>query len=171
MATQQSATGRQATLAAVGFLVLAVAGIVLLSHREAGTGANNSSGPWTSAQLEQPEDLLRELADPNHANRPIVVCVGFGTLFRSAHIPGAVFHGSAATPQGLADLKAWAQDIPRSKTVVLYCGCCPFSRCPTVQPAFQTLNSMGFTHLKVLSIPTDFATDWVEKGYPIEKGR
>lgn len=29
---------------------------------------------------------------------------------------------------------------------------------------------MGFTHLKILSIPTDFETDWISKGYPAVTG-
>jgi hypothetical protein len=29
---------------------------------------------------------------------------------------------------------------------------------------------MGFANLRVLVLPHDFATDWVEKGYPVEKG-
>jgi hypothetical protein len=30
---------------------------------------------------------------------------------------------------------------------------------------------MGFTNLKVLAIPTDLPTDWVQKGYGTEKGK
>jgi hypothetical protein len=30
---------------------------------------------------------------------------------------------------------------------------------------------MGFTHLRVLLLPTDFNTDWITKGYPVEKGQ
>ena len=29
---------------------------------------------------------------------------------------------------------------------------------------------MGFNNLRVLVLPTNFATDWVGKGYPMEKG-
>jgi hypothetical protein len=29
---------------------------------------------------------------------------------------------------------------------------------------------MGFTHVKALMIPTNFATDWISHGYPIEEG-
>jgi len=29
---------------------------------------------------------------------------------------------------------------------------------------------MGFKKLRVLVLPTNFATDWVDKGYPIQKG-
>jgi hypothetical protein len=29
---------------------------------------------------------------------------------------------------------------------------------------------MGFTHLRVLELPTSLAVDWAGKNYPIEKG-
>ncbi len=28
---------------------------------------------------------------------------------------------------------------------------------------------MGFTRLRVLMLPNDFNTDWISKGYPVEK--
>ena len=30
---------------------------------------------------------------------------------------------------------------------------------------------MGFNKLRVLILPTDFNTDWIQKGYPVEKGK
>jgi hypothetical protein len=51
----------------------------------------------------------------------------------------------------------------------VYCGCCPLDRCPNLRPAFTALHDMGFTHLRVLLIPTNFYTDWVKPGFPFEK--
>ncbi len=158
-------------LTGAGILALFTAAVVLLPLRKARTGASDSFGPWTDLQIVRPSALAKELADSKIANRPIVVCVGFGTLYQNSHIRGAVFHGAASSEAGLKDLKKWAEDIPRNKTVVIYCGCCPFSRCPNARPAFEALQAMAFTHLKILSIPTDFLTDWVDKGYPIETGK
>ena len=87
--------------------------------------------PWTPAQTVQPQDLLKELASASH--RPVVVCVGFHPLFEGAHVPGAVFHGSASASEGLDDLKKWAQSVPRSANVVVYCGCCPMTHCPNIR--------------------------------------
>jgi thiosulfate/3-mercaptopyruvate sulfurtransferase len=128
-----------------------------------------SSDPWTSAQVVQPADLARELGDKN-GTPPTVVYVGFRTLFAGGHIPGASFHGSASTEQGLAELKKWADALPRSTNLVIYCGCCPFDKCPNIRPAFTAMNNMGFKKLRVLVLPTNFATDWADKGYPIQKG-
>ena len=129
-----------------------------------------ASDPWTPAQTVQPADLVRELAAAKSAGAPVVVCAGFRTLFEGAHVPRATFHGSASNAQGLADLKKWAGTLPRETNLVVYCGCCPLSHCPNIRPAFAALRDMGFTHLRVLILPTDFATDWVAKGYPIQKG-
>ena len=123
-----------------------------------------------ASQLVQPADLVRELASASADSRPTIIYVGFRTLFAGGHIPGATFHGSASTEQGLANIKKWAASLPRTTNLVIYCGCCPFERCPNIRPAFALLRDMGFTHLRVLELPTSFAADWAGKNYAIEKG-
>ncbi len=127
--------------------------------------------PWTVSETVTPADLVKELSDPNPAKRPIVACVGFKFLYDGGHVPGASYHGPGSKPEGLADLKAWARSLPKSSNVVLYCGCCPMVRCPNLRPAFTALHDAGFARLRVLLLPTNFATDWVGKGYPMEKGK
>jgi thiosulfate/3-mercaptopyruvate sulfurtransferase len=139
-------------------------------------GAQSQTGQPTApevlpaSQLVQPADLARELASTSGDARPTILYVGFRTLFAGGHIPGATFHGSASTKQGLADIKNWAASLPRTTNIVVYCGCCPFERCPNIRPAFALLRDMGFLRLRVLDLPTSFATDWADKNYPIEKG-
>jgi thiosulfate/3-mercaptopyruvate sulfurtransferase len=133
--------------------------------------AEDAGDPWSASQTVQPADLVKELAAPAHPDEPTVVCVGFRPLYQGAHIPHAVFHGAASTDQGLAELKSWAQTIPKAANVVLYCGCCPLAHCPNLKPAFVAMRDMGFTNLRVLILPNDFNTDWIEKGYPVEKGK
>jgi len=130
-----------------------------------------ASDPWSSEQAVQPADFAKELTTAKGAGKPIVVCAGFRMLYIGAHIPGASFHGPGNSPQGLDDLKKWAQDVPRSAKIVVYCGCCPLWHCPNIRPAFSTLRDMGFTHLRVLLLPTNFNDDWIAKGYAIEKGQ
>jgi len=120
-----------------------------------------------SAVIE-PADLVKELSAHD---KPIVVCVGPSALYEGAHVPDAVFHGAAGTPKGLADLKQWAATLPKSANIVAYCGCCPLSKCPNIRPALAALRQLGFTHAQVLRLPTDFNTDWIAKGYPVEKGQ
>ena len=127
--------------------------------------------PWTESETVTPADLEKELGDPDPAKRPTVACVAFKFLYDGGHVPGASFHGPGSTPEGLADLKAWAASLPKSSNVVLYCRCCPLVRCPNLRPAFTALHGAGFARLRVLLLPTNFATDWAAKGYPIEKGK
>jgi hypothetical protein len=129
---------------------------------------SQASDPWATAKLLQPAELAKELSNPV-GSKPTIVYVGPQFLYRGGHIPAAVFHGAAGNPAGLRDLRAWAQNLPRTQSIVIYCGCCPWDQCPNVRPAFNLLQEMGFKQLRVLKIPTNFATDWVRKSYPVEK--
>jgi hypothetical protein len=135
----------------------------------ASAASSPASDPWRSSQTLQAADLARELADKSKAP-PTVLYVGFRTLFAGGHIPGASFHGTASTQEGLAGIQKWAETLPRSTNLVIYCGCCPFEKCPNIRPAFTALHELGFTHLRVLALPTSFAKDWAEKNYPYDKG-
>jgi thiosulfate/3-mercaptopyruvate sulfurtransferase len=119
-------------------------------------------------QTLQPADLVKELTS---SSKPTVVCISSRALYEGAHVPGASFHGDASTSGGLKDLRKWAQDVPRSSNVVLYCGCCPVAQCPNLRPALMALRQMGFTRVRVLRFQTDFNSDWIAKGYPVEKGK
>ncbi|HTW23082.1 MAG TPA: hypothetical protein VMD78_05755 [Candidatus Baltobacteraceae bacterium] len=127
--------------------------------------------PWTAAETVTPADLAKEIGDADPAKRPVVACVGFKFLYDGGHVPGASFHGPASKDEGLADLRAWAKGLPKSSNVVIYCGCCPMVRCPNLRPAFVALHDMGFARLRVLLLPTNLATDWAGKGYPLEKSK
>jgi thiosulfate/3-mercaptopyruvate sulfurtransferase len=126
--------------------------------------------PWTSAQVLLPADFVGQLGTGYDAGAPKIIYVGFRTLFEGGHIPGASFYGTASKEEGLAELKKRVAAQPRAAAVVIYCGCCPFDRCPNIRPAYAALRDMGFTHIRVLVLPTSFAADWVEKGYPMQKG-
>ena len=131
--------------------------------------ASAASVPWRTDQIIEPEALVKALSAAT-GQKPLVICVGFEVLYQGGHIVGARFAGPAAKPKGLEALKREVRDIPRDKQIVLYCGCCPWKRCPNIRPAFRTMEELGFTSVKVLSIPTNLREDWTAKGYPIEKG-
>ncbi len=132
-------------------------------------GQDAPADPWTSAQTVKAANLAKELADATAADKPTVICVAPHVLYEGGHIPGALFHGPGSSPQGIDDLKKWAQPLPRTANLVIYCGCCPLEHCPNLRPAFVALRDMGFTHVRALLIPTNFYTDWVQPGYPYEK--
>jgi thiosulfate/3-mercaptopyruvate sulfurtransferase len=125
--------------------------------------------PWTTKQTVQPADFAKELQQEKDPY-PTVIYVGVKTLYEGGHIPGAVFYGPGSTEQGLAELKKFAATLPKKSDVLLYCGCCPLEKCPNLRPAFSTLKDRGFARLRVLLLPMNFNTDWVEKGFPIHKG-
>jgi hypothetical protein len=144
---------------------------VAARNKPARSATSAGSESWTDAQTVKPADLVNEMAHAKGVNKPVIVCSGFRFLYEGGHVPGAVYHGPASKPEGLDDLKKWAQGVPRSSNVVVYCGCCPSDRCPNIRPAFETLHSMGFQHLRVLLLPNNFAKDWVGQGYAYDKGK
>jgi thiosulfate/3-mercaptopyruvate sulfurtransferase len=159
-----------AALLGIGFLA-AIALAPLLTMAQSGkANQEKTADPWTKAEILQAADVVHELDNTKGANLPTVIFVGFRTLFEGGHIPGATFHGTASREPGLAELKKWADGLPHSSNLIIYCGCCPFDHCPNIRPAYTALHEMGFTHVRVLVLPTSFAADWVEKGYPIQKG-
>jgi thiosulfate/3-mercaptopyruvate sulfurtransferase len=139
------------------------------AEQEKPANQEKSADPWSSTETLQPADFAQELREKSSSPATIVY-VGFRTLFEGGHIPGAVFHGAASTDKGIAELKAYLRDVPRSTRLVIYCGCCPFDHCPNIRPAYQAVHDLGFEHVRVLVLPASFAADWVAKGYPMEKG-
>ncbi|MGD0682903.1 MAG: rhodanese-like domain-containing protein [Terracidiphilus sp.] len=129
-----------------------------------------SASSIPSAQLLQPDELSR-LLHASGANKPLVLQVGSHMLFAQAHIAGSEYAGAGSQAEGLSQLQARVAPLPRNAFIVLYCGCCPWSRCPNVGPAFKQLQNMGFTRVKVLYLANNLGTDWVDKGYAVERGR
>jgi Rhodanese-like domain len=113
--------------------------------------------------------LVKEISGPANV-RPTIVSVSPHALYLGGHIPGAIYEGPGFSAQAIEGLKRWARQLPRSTNLVVYCGCCPLVHCPNLRPAFRALQSMGFTHLRALILPTNFYTDWYAKGYPTAKG-
>jgi thiosulfate/3-mercaptopyruvate sulfurtransferase len=154
-------------IASLLFLLALIASSIPIGR--ANGDEKKSADPWPSSQKLEPAQLAKMLVD-KYSSVPAVVFVGFRSLYVGGHIPDASFHGTASTEQGLAELKAWAATLPRSTDLVIYCGCCPFDKCPNIRPAYTALNSMGFKNVRVLVLPTSFAVDWADKGYAIQKG-
>ena len=123
----------------------------------------------TELALVQPADLTAQLAAKGA--QPAVFMVGPNVLYRSKHIPGAVFAGAAQNEFGLAILKAEAGKLPRDREVVVYCGCCPWDHCPNIKPAVDLLKQMGFAKVKALYLGTGFKVDWLDKGYTADPPR
>ena len=123
--------------------------------------------PWTIEQLIYPEELLKRTSSAQE--RPLLLHIGVAFLFKNGHIPRSTYVGQASKTEGIENLKKEVQELPRNREIVLYCGCCPWKDCPNIRPAFKVLRELRFTNVKLLYLPTSFAQDWVEKGFPFEK--
>ncbi|NDJ13092.1 MAG: rhodanese-like domain-containing protein [Acidobacteriia bacterium] len=118
---------------------------------------------WQSKDLVQPKDVAADIRSP------LLLYVGFPVLFRAAHIPGSVYAGPGSKTEGIEMLKKAVEGQPKNRAIIVYCGCCPWEKCPNMRPAFTALREMGYTNLKAMAIPENLKTDWTDKGYPIER--
>jgi thiosulfate/3-mercaptopyruvate sulfurtransferase len=130
-------------------------------------GARDSAADIPLARVLEPNQLAALLSQPGE--KPTIICVGFKFLYDAAHIPSSRYFGPGREGNGIVALAKWAANAPKNKTVVLYCGCCPWAQCPNIQPAYVALKNMAFTQIKVLRINQNFGADWVDKGFPTEK--
>ena len=122
-----------------------------------------------TTQLINPDELVK-LLQMSEKEKPLMIQVGSHVLFSQAHIPGSEYIGPASSESGVQQLRKRVESLPRTKFIVLYCGCCPWSRCPNVKPADDALRAMRFTNVKVLYVADNFGANWVDKGYPVAKG-
>ena len=138
-----------------------------LAESPASTAADAAPDIPSSSRMEPAElaGLLKLAQD-----KPIVFQVGVRVLYEQSHIPGAEYCGAAGTADGLQALRRRVANVPRDSLIVLYCGCCPWTKCPNIRPAFNLLQSLGFKRVKALNIPSNFGADWVDKGYPAASG-
>jgi len=124
--------------------------------------------PWRPTDLLDASTAAAKLkARP--ADQPLLQ-VGFQALYKSVRVTGAKYAGPGSTAEGIANLEQQVKGVPTDRAILLYCGCCPWEKCPNIRPAFKKLHDLGYTNVQVVKIPTNLHTDWVEPGYPVEKG-
>lgn len=140
-------------------LILAIVAAAVL-------GEEGQSGPWSKSELMEPSSLAQLIK--SSAVQPNIISVVFPVLYRQKHIPHARIAGPASRPEGLEALRQAVSTLPKDAQIVIYCGCCPMEKCPNLRPAYAVLKELGFTHIRVLDLPTNFHTDWADKGYPVE---
>ncbi len=139
---------------------------LLLTPLAAGAAPGDALTIPAAVQL-QPAELAAML---KAGNPPPILQVGFSVLYQQAHIPNAQYAGPGNNDDGLVNLKSHVDALPRDKLVVIYCGCCPWEKCPNIAAAYKQMTAMGFTNVKVLHLATNFGADWADKGYPVIRG-
>ena len=119
--------------------------------------------PWKESDVVRPEAVAKDL------KTPLLLHVGFDVLYRASHITGSVYAGPGSKPEGIDALKKAVAGQPRDRDIVLYCGCCPWEKCPNIRPAFTALHELGYTNVRVMMVPENLKADWSDKGYPVER--
>lgn len=123
-----------------------------------------ASDPWSAKDVLQPAEAAAQLA-----SKPLVIHVGFPVLYRAAHIEDSQYAGPGSKADGIDVLKKAVAGQPKDRAILLYCGCCPWDKCPNVRPAFAALREMGYSNVKVMEVPENLKADWIDKGYPTDK--
>jgi thiosulfate/3-mercaptopyruvate sulfurtransferase len=156
------------SLAASLIAICATYGVSVQAQQSAAKPPAESNTIIPPQALLQPADLAQML---HSSAKPLVLQTGSHVLYAEAHIPGAEYAGPAGTSAGIEALRTRVAGLNKDSLIVIYCGCCPWSRCPNIKPAYQQLQALGFTNVKALYLADNFGTDWVDKGYPVTKGR
>jgi len=147
------------------FLSVAVGAVLAAGCRSKSDGG---SAEETIGPLLAPAALAARIDDVK-AGKVAVLYVGPDALFGRGHVPGARKLGAVDSEEGRRALAAALASVPPETEIVLYCGCCPVASCPNVRPASAALRALGRPNARVLDLPTRFATDWADKGYPVER--
>lgn len=114
---------------------------------------------WTKEELMEPAVLAQTIE--SNKDIPLIYCVGPGVV-----IPHSVDIGMTNEEENLQKFKDAIDKLPRTANIVIYCGCCPFAKCPNVRPAVAALKDMKFTNFHLLNLPDNIKKDWIAKGYP-----
>ncbi len=120
------------------------------------------SNPWNINELIEPGELAATLNSAK-VNKPVIFNIGVVEDIR-----GAKHIGPVNKKGNLENLKKALTGLPKNTFIVIYCGCCPFSKCPNIRPAFAELKKQGFTNIKLLDLPVNLKTNWRDKGYPMD---
>lgn len=118
------------------------------------------SNPWNEDQLIAPSTLANMIS-----KKQDVKIYNIGVV---QNIKGATNVGAASDAENLVKLKEILKTVPKNKSIVIYCGCCPMGKCPNIRPAFKALADQKFTNVHLLDLPTNIKIDWIDKGYPVD---
>ncbi|MDZ4809750.1 MAG: rhodanese-like domain-containing protein [Bacteroidota bacterium] len=126
-------------------------------------GQANNTEPWKENQLIAPAVLAASISS-SRATKPVIFSIG-----PDAIVKGSIDIGPVQEKENLQKLKEQLSKLPKDAAIVIYCGCCPFAKCPNIRPAFQVLIKMKFTNQKLLNLPKNIKVDWMDKGYPMNE--
>lgn len=117
---------------------------------------------WKKEQLMSTKELADKI-NTNAKDKPLIFNVG-----PMENIKNAIAVGAATSVTFSERMKGNLAMENKTKSVVVYCGCCSYASCPNIKPAYDILIAQGFKNTKVLELPEGIKPDWVAKGYPME---
>ena len=116
---------------------------------------------WTASQLMQPETLAQKIE--NQEKLPLIISIGPQAL-----IPHSKDIGMLVEEPNRARFDSLTDRLSKKTPVVIYCGCCPFDKCPNVRPAIAVLKEKGFENFHLLNLSTSLKADWIDHNYPLK---
>ena len=116
---------------------------------------------WTQKDLIEPSTLAAIISNPKAKQAQIF---NIGVV---EDIKGAKNMGGVSEKENLEKFKNTLSKLPKNTFFVVYCGCCPFEKCPNIRPAVGLIKSMGFSNGKLLNLSTNLQQNWINKGYPL----
>jgi thiosulfate/3-mercaptopyruvate sulfurtransferase len=134
---------------------------IVIAFLFAGSFNIKQTEPWTQDQLMAPEALASIINDSTSV-KPLIVSIGPVNL-----IKGAIKIGPVNEKENLNEFKKLLSKTDKKRSIIIYCGCCPFKNCPNIRPAFIQLNKMNFINHKLLNLPHNLKVDWIDHNYPM----
>ncbi|MDF2432216.1 MAG: hypothetical protein JWP44_1847 [Mucilaginibacter sp.] len=119
--------------------------------------------PWSDRELLEPSVLAAQIKG-GAGTTPLIFNIG-----SVKDIKGAKHIGPVGKAENLEKFTRALSALPKNTELVIYCGCCPFTKCPNNRPAFLELEKSGFTNVKVLNLPVNLKTNWIANGFPLAK--
>lgn len=126
-------------------------------------GLNAQQEPWQDNQLME-ADVLAQKINKNQLDNTLILSIGFDDV-----IAGSTYIGAGRDKASIEKLEKILLGVSKDTEVVIYCGCCPFDRCPNIRPAFEAVQNLGFKNAKLLNIPDNIKVDWLDKDYPTKE--
>ena len=145
----------------LSFLLLATARTLLAQTSPKPIQSITANNPWTDKQLVEPAALAL-LITRGKAGDVIIYNIG-----AVEDIKGARHIGPVSNLENLKKLETAVSGLPKNKAIIIYCGCCPFVKCPNIRPAFIELIKEGFTNIKLLNLPKNLQSNWIAQHYPM----
>jgi hypothetical protein len=142
--------------------LLLLFGVFMANAQVSASMSMPSAGtPWKPTELMEPGELNEAITAKK---APVIFNIG-----SVEDIKGAIHIGPITEAANLEKFKTALTAHKKSTEIVIYCGCCPFGKCPNIRPPYKLLKDLGYTNVKVLNLYVNLRNNWTSAGYPLAK--